>query len=163
VIFCPDSFTSARCAGRRRGSEATECEGASARFWAERLAQWRCRFLAVRFIPAERPLIPPSPRTRGEGGREVRGNDCSRRHCERQRSNPGRLARKLECFVAIAPRNDEICPPPRSETERGSGITRSVVEGVCRSRTLDGWRTHQRRRPFHRPPGGSPSPFRGAG
>src|SRR5262249_38295810 len=29
------------------------------------------------------------------------------RHCERQRSNPGRLAWTLDCFVAIAPRNDE--------------------------------------------------------
>jgi hypothetical protein len=35
------------------------------------------------------------------------------RHCERQRSNPGPLAKNyeaaLDCFVAIAPRNDEFC------------------------------------------------------
>jgi uncharacterized protein (TIGR02118 family) len=29
-------------------------------------------------------------------------------HCELQRSNPGRLARKLDCFAADAPRNDDV-------------------------------------------------------
>jgi hypothetical protein len=29
-----------------------------------------------------------------------RENEFALRHCERQRSNPGRLARKLDCFVA---------------------------------------------------------------
>ena len=36
-----------------------------------------------------------------------RENEFALRHCERQRSDPGRLARKLDCFVAPAPRNDE--------------------------------------------------------
>jgi hypothetical protein len=33
------------------------------------------------------------------------------RHCERQRSNPGGLREYLDCFVAIAPRNDEAKIP----------------------------------------------------
>ena len=53
------------------------------------------------------PSSRPSPRTRGEGVRTRRENEFALRHCERQRSNPGRLARKLDCFVAVAPRNDE--------------------------------------------------------
>jgi hypothetical protein len=53
------------------------------------------------------------------------------RHCERQRSNPVGLHGKLDCFVAIAPRNDDRAyPPPRSETERARGTTRRVVEGA---------------------------------
>ena len=33
------------------------------------------------------------------------------RHCERQRSNPDGLRENLDCFVAIAPRNDEVRRP----------------------------------------------------
>jgi hypothetical protein len=43
----------------------------------------------------------------GPRARMRRENDFALRHCERQRSNPGRLARNLDCFVAAAPRNDE--------------------------------------------------------
>ena len=55
----------------------------------------------------KRPLIPtfsPHAGRRSVNAPRVR---FSIRHCERQRSNPGRLARKLDCFVAVAPRNDE--------------------------------------------------------
>jgi hypothetical protein len=34
------------------------------------------------------------------------------RHCERQRSNPDSLRKNLDCFVVVAPRNDEFGAPP---------------------------------------------------
>jgi hypothetical protein len=46
-------------------------------------------------------------------------------------------AAQLDCFASLAmtrarqtPREDFVCPPPRSETERGRGTMRSMVEGA---------------------------------
>ena len=55
-------------------------------------------------------------------------------------------------------------PPPRSETERGRGTMRSMVEGASGGSAFSDRRSKRYGpRPFHRPSGGPPSPLRGAG
>ena len=59
-------FTSPRRAGRGRGSEATEGEGAPPRFWANG-GTTELQILAVKLTPAERlphPDLLPAPRGR---------------------------------------------------------------------------------------------------
>src|SRR6266404_4595708 len=55
------------------------------------------------------------------------------RHCERKRSNPSRRAKRMDCFVALAPRNDgksrHTCAFPRRSRAR-------VVQKImCAKRT----------------------------
>jgi hypothetical protein len=56
-------------------------------------------------------------------GGDDRETSSLARHCERQRSNPVGLRENLDCFVAVAPRNDEWSkkhdkvPPMRGENQ----------------------------------------------
>ena len=58
-----------------------------------------------------------------------RENDFSRHHCERQRSNPVR-PRGLDCFVAVAPRNDETFTSPRARGEGAQAMEKQMRRKV---------------------------------
>jgi hypothetical protein len=45
---------------------------------------------------------------RASKGDDLGGVASAVRHCERQRSNPDGSRGNLDCFVAFAPRNDEV-------------------------------------------------------
>jgi hypothetical protein len=53
-------------------------------------------------------------------------NDAACASLRASRSNPDGLRGNLDCFVAVAPRNDE----PAREAQRGRGTARRAVEGT---------------------------------
>jgi hypothetical protein len=78
-----------RARGPLSDSERSSCSDGAADFGLEAQSS------------REAPSPRPSPRARGEGescGTSLRA----------KRSNPGGLRKNLDCFVAIAPRNDKL-------------------------------------------------------